>query len=466
MQQDMLTFFGGVDESGGVQIVYGRGSKAMLFDFGTAHHCLLDPAYLNTNDPVRPTPGREARQYLLGKMAPPLLDLYSPEYVQGLDPDTLRMVWNDRDFPTYTDLSIFISHIHQDHMSLLPFARQGIPVFMHKDAYSLYRGIVYSGQYPGTAANLIPCDDQSVLDFGDFSVQIVEMDHNTPGTSAILIESPEHKIAVTGDWRRHGKHPERIDRFIELCRRKGIDLLLTEGTRVGRGAQSANSRTEAKSLSLFSAVLEESEGLVYLQTSPRDLERIADLIQLASDKGRRIVMDGSVAAIWHSASREGVAALENHPALLASLQVMEGTIPDGVDLPYETISLEDVARRKNEFVYMMGFPNLGLWIELETMGGKPGTSHYVQASNSIKLNHPKLAQYLHTFGITGHAIDNKGHAAPEEISDLIEQIAPRVVIPIHTLHREQLDTRGVKAYFPERGATLSLSQLLAAAGAR
>lgn len=466
MQQDRLTFFGGVDESGGVQIVYERGGKALLFDFGTAHHCLLDPAYLNTHDPVRPTPGREIRQYLLGKMAPPLLDLYSPEHVQGLDTDVIRALWNNRDFSNYADIGIFIGHMHQDHMSLLPFARPGIPVYMHKDAHSLYRGIVYSGQYPDTAASLIPCADGSVLDFEHFTVQIVEMDHNTTGTSAIVIESPEHRIAVTGDWRRHGRHPERIDRFIELCRRKGIDILLTEGTRVGKGASSANSRSEAKALAMFSTVLEQSEGLVYVQTSPRDLERTADLIRIVSDKGRKIVMDGSAAAIWHMASREGVAALENHPALPANLHIMEGTIPDGVTLPYETIGLEDVAKRKNEFVYVMKFPNLAHWIELETIGGKRGTSHYVQADNSVKLDHPKLAQYLHTFGITVHSIGNKGHAAPDEISDLIERIAPQMVIPVHTLHREQLDTRGVKAYFPERGETLSIPELLAAAVTR
>ncbi|RKN81980.1 hypothetical protein [Paenibacillus ginsengarvi] len=466
MQQDNLTFFGGVDESGGVQIVYERGGKALLFDFGTAHHCLLDPAYLNTSDPVRPTPGRELRQYLLGKMAPPLPELYSPEHLQGLDTETLRPLWNDRDFPKYADIGIFIGHMHQDHMSLLPFARKGIPVFMHRDAYSLYRGIVYSRQYPDTEASLVPCDDRSVLDFGEFSVQIIEMDHNTPGSSAIVIESPEHKIAVTGDWRLHGKHPERIDRFIELCRRKGIDILITEGTRVGKGAAFQNSRTEAKSLSMFSAVLDESEGLVYVQTSPRDLERMADLIQMAADKGRKIVMDGSIAAIWHTATREGIAALDNHPALLASLQIMEGTIPDGVRLPYETVLLEEVAKRKNECLYVMRFPNLGHWIELETLGGRRGDSHYVQADNSIKPDNPKLAQFLDVFGITGHAIGNKGHAAPDEISDLIERIAPRMVIPVHTLHREQLDTRGVKVYFPERGETRSISELLAAAVAR
>lgn len=463
MQQDRLTFFGGVDESGGVQIVYERGGKALLFDFGTAHHCLLDPAYLNTNNPVRPTPGREIRQYLLGKMAPPLLELYSPEQLKGLDADAVRSLWNDRDFPEYADISIFIGHMHQDHMSLLPYARKGIPVYMNRDAHSLYRGIVYSGQYPDTAACMIPCDDMSVLDFGNFTVQIVEMDHNTTGTSAILIESPEHKIAVTGDWRRHGRHPERIDRFIELCRRKGIDLLLTEGTRIGKGESPQKSRNEAKTLSMFSTVLDESEGLVYLQTSPRDLERMADLIRIASDKGRKLVMDGTIAALRHSASHEGVSVLENHPANAASLQIMEGTIPDGVQLPYETISLEDVAKKKGQFLYFIKFPNLGHLIELETLGGKRGTSHYVQADNSVKLDHPKLAHFIHAFGITGHSIGNKGHATPDEISDLIERIAPNTVIPVHTLHREQLDTRGVKVYYPERGETISITELLAAA---
>lgn len=463
MTKDQLTFFGGADESGGVQIVYGRGSKALLFDFGTAHRCLLDPAYVNTYDPVRPTPNREIRQYVLGKMAPPLLELYDPDQLGKLDTAAVHRLWNVPELPRYDDIAIFIGHMHQDHMSLLPYARKGTPVYMNKDAHSLYRGIVYSGQYPETAATIMPCSDLDVIDFGEFTVQIVEMDHNTVGTSAIIIESPDHKIAVTGDWRRHGRHPERIDRFIEICRRKKIDILMTEGTRVNGDAAPQKSRQETKTLSMFSTIVDDAKGLVYVQMSPRDLERMADMIEIAANKGRKIVMDGSFAAIWHTAIREGVLVLEHHPAITANIQMIDCTIPVGTRLPYEKISLEEVAERKSEFLYFFKFPNLAHLIELETIGDNRGFSHFVHADYSVKLDHPSVDRFLKAYEIIGHAIGNKGHAAPDEISDLIERIAPKTVVPVHTRHRMLLDMRGVPAYYPYRGETISVSDMIAAA---
>jgi mRNA degradation ribonuclease J1/J2 len=465
LNKGKLTFFGGVDTSGGVQIMYGIGKQALFFDFGTAHHSLLDPGQANTYDPVRTTPGREVRQHILAKMAPPLLELYEPEHVKGLDQAAVRGLWNEYDFPQYDKISMFIGHMHNDHMSLLPYANKDIPVYMNRDTYSLYRGIVESGQCPDTQAKIIPCEDLSVIDFGDFSMQIVEMDHNTVGTSAIILESKDHTIAITGDWRRHGRHPERIDRFIDICRKKGIDLLLTETTRVNPEtvAQSSTPRQEAKSMSMYASLLDQAEGLVYLQMSPRDLERMADMIQIAADKGRTIVMDASQAVIWHTANREGVKVLDHHAARNISILILDVTAPAGSELPYPTTSLEEIAARKSEFLYFFKFPNLAHMIELEVLGALRGCSHLIQADYSVGIDHPDVKKYCNAYGIKAHSVSNRGHANPEEVTDLIERIAPKAVIPVHGFHPKLLDTKSVGAYYPYRGETVSIPSIIAAA---
>lgn len=66
MHEGQLIFFGGVGKSGGVQVLYGKGKQAVLFDFGVEHSSLLFPKQLTLYEPVGATPGRELRQYLLG----------------------------------------------------------------------------------------------------------------------------------------------------------------------------------------------------------------------------------------------------------------------------------------------------------------------------------------------------------------------------------------------------------------
>ncbi|TMV46301.1 hypothetical protein FE783_26815 [Paenibacillus mesophilus] len=465
MREGQLTFFGGVGKSGGVQVLYGKGVQAVLFDFGVEHSSLLFPKQLTLYEPVGATPGRELRQYLLGGMTAPLLQLYDPEQIKGLDAAKVRRAWGDSDFPLYERISLFIGHMHTDHMAVLPYANPDIPVYMNRDAHSLYRGMVAGGHAPDTAARIMACEDLSVIDFGDFTMQIVEMDHNATGSAGIIIDDGDHKIAYTGDWRRQGKHPERIDRFIELCRDKRIDLLITEGTRLPAdpSAQPSYQMTEDELLARYSTIVGEADGLVYLQMSPRDLERMANMIAIAVEKGREVVMEASHAVIWHTANREGLHILEGHPALGADIRVVDATVTNKMTSPYKTISIEELAERKNNYVYFFKFPDLAHMIELETLSDLPGRSHFIQSDYSVKLDHSDVAKYLNTFGIIGHSLCNGGHAHPDAIADMIERIAPKAVITLHSRHPRSQNTRGIHAYYPEKGETVTVASILGSA---
>lgn len=464
MQEGRLTFFGGVGKSGGVQVLYGKGKQALLFDFGVEHSSLLFPKQLTLYEPVGATPGRELRQFLLGGMTAPLLELYDPAHMQGLDAAKVRQVWGDREFPRYERISLFIGHMHTDHMAVLPYVHPDIPVYMNHDAHSLFRGMVAGGHSADTKARVTACDDLSVVDFGEFTMQIVEMDHNATGAAGIIVDDGVHTIAYTGDWRRQGKHPERIDRFIGLCRDKRIDLLITEGTRLPSdpSASPPYQMTEEALLSRYSDIVGQAQGLVYVQMSPRDLERMADMIAIAAGKGRKVVMEASHALIWHTANREGVCILEGHPALEQTIRIVDATVTGGMALPYETISLEEIAEAKDEYVYFFKFPDLAHMIELETPGDTQGGSHFIHSDYSVKLDHPDVAKFLGTYGIVGHALSNGGHAHPEAISDMIERIAPQAVITLHTRYPQSQNTRGVKAYFPAKGETASIASIIAA----
>ncbi|WP_028551617.1 hypothetical protein [Paenibacillus sp. UNC451MF] len=464
MQEGQLSFWGGVGKSGGVQVLYGKGKQAVLFDFGVEHSSLLFPKQLTLYEPVGATPGRELRQFLLGGMTAPMLELYDPEHIKGLDAAKVRSAWGDIELPQYERIALFIGHMHTDHMAVLPYVHPDIPVYMNFDAHSLFRGMVAGGHSLDTKARIKACDDLSVIDFGEFTMQIVEMDHNATGAAGIIIDDGTHKIAYTGDWRRQGKHPERIDRFIELCRDKQIDLLITEGTRLASDPSVVPSyqMTEDELLSRFSEIVDNADGLVYLQMSPRDLERMANMIAIAAEKGRKVAMEASHAVIWYTANREGLRILEGHPSHNAVIRIVDATVTDGMAVPYETISLEEMAESKNEYVYFFKFPDLAHMIELETLGDLQERSHFIQSDYSVKLDHVDVAKYLKKFGITGYSLSNGGHAHPEAISDMIEQIAPKAVITLHTRYPDSQNTRGIKAYYPKKGETISVSSIITA----
>jgi mRNA degradation ribonuclease J1/J2 len=463
LHDEQLTFFNGLNTTGGVQIVYGKNGQGLLFDFGVEHTDLLFPLYMTSYEPVFASPGREARQYLLAGMTAPYFELYRPEQIQGLNSERVMRQWGGSTFPKYDKLSVYISHMHTDHMALLPYAHQELPVYMSHDSRSLYHSMVAAGSFPATAARMIACENLSVVDFGDFTIQVIATDHNATGVSAIIIDSGDFRIAYTGDWRRQGRNPQNIDRFIDICRGKPIDVLITEGTRVQPDPSKVSVQmTEDVLLSRFGELLND-EGLVYVQMSPRDFERMADMMGIAAQKGRKIVMEASHALAWHVANREGLRLLAGHPALGAKIQVVDATIQDGMEVPYEAVSLEHMAEHKSEYLYFFKFPDLAHMIELETLGELQGQSRFIQSDYGVKKDHKDVAKFLRRFGIAGHDLSNGGHAHPTAISDLIERIQPKAVIPLHSKHPRSVDTRGVKAYYPSKGETIAVKSIIESA---
>ncbi|MCC2686804.1 MAG: hypothetical protein K0R75_3703, partial [Paenibacillaceae bacterium] len=388
------------------------------------------------------SPGREARQYLLAGMTAPYFELYRPEQIQGLNSERVMRQWGGSTFPKYDKLSVYISHMHTDHMALLPYAHQELPVYMSHDSRSLYHSMVAAGSFPATAARMIACENLSVVDFGDFTMQVIATDHNATG---------------------QGRNPQNIDRFIDICRGKPIDVLITEGTRVQPDPSKVSVQmTEDVLLSRFGELLND-EGLVYVQMSPRDFERMADMMGIAAQKGRKIVMEASHALAWHVANREGLRLLAGHPALGAKIQVVDATIQDGMEVPYEAVSLEHMAEHKSEYLYFFKFPDLAHMIELETLGELQGQSRFIQSDYGVKTDHKDVAKFLRRFGIAGHDLSNGGHAHPTAISDLIERIQPKAVIPLHSKHPRSVDTRGVKAYYPSKGETIAVKSIIESA---
>jgi ribonuclease J len=461
---ETLTFFGGTDTTGGVHILFGSGETGLMFDFGIRHHGLFEAASPHTHTPIHPRYDRAAGQYLLAKMAPPILELYNEQTLGSLRKSDLDKIWNNQTFPSFKSMNIFISHMHQDHMALLPFVNKGIPVYMNNDSYSLYKGIVASGEYDDTSTEIHPLNDLAVVDFGDFSIQAVEMDHNATGTSGIIIKSPHYTIAYTADWRTHGRHPERIDRFIEMCQKEQVDVLLTECTRVNPETvtKPLKNRKEEEVIAEYAAVLEKAEGLIYVHILQRDIERLADFIVETHNSGRQFVMNYNTAVFWHEALRNGIQTLEHHPVLEAeaAIRVLEYGKTEGKALPYSTITIENIVEQKSKYTMFVSFNQLPQMIEFERMGDCSKRSYYFHGDHPVKPDHPVLSRWLEELNISLNRCGNGGHPLPEEISDFVEKINPKVVIPIHSWYPDLLDTRGVKAYYPHRGETVVLDNLL------
>ncbi|NBD22973.1 MBL fold metallo-hydrolase [Paenibacillus glycinis] len=465
--EDRLTFYSGLHTIGGVQIVYGHENTGFVFDLGLAMRGMLGE-HIKTKAP------EGARHYMLTRSAPPLLNLYPPEATEGLTLPQLREVWKREELPQYDNLRVFVSHIHQDHMALLPYVAEGTPIYMSRDAYAVYRAVVASGEYGDTKGTIIALDDLQEIaldDEGKARLKIIEVDHDSPGCSGfILTTASGAKIGFTADWRRHGRHAYRMDRFIALCRSEAVDVLITEGTRFRADTlyRKPADRLETEVAARCREVMAQAEGLVYVNILARNVERFADLILAAKDAGRTLAMDESTAAFWYEANRVGIAALTGHPALTCAEDVIRvlptlnsPTIEAGLTLPYSSVSIADIVADKQRYCMYLPYYQLPVMAELECAGDRSHGSHYVHADgNPLVPNDEMLHRWLTEFGVQYHYCATGGHAAPQEIGELTERIRPKVVIPLHSMNPTLFDSRGIPRFYPAYGETVQIDQLI------
>ncbi|MFC0332542.1 MBL fold metallo-hydrolase [Paenibacillus sepulcri] len=463
-QEERLTFYGGLTTIGGVHIMYSCGDTGIVFDLGMAR------GFFNGDTRVRPDYG--IRSFLLTRMAPPVLDLYDPDLLGDLGEAELLQVWGKEEMPHVDNLHGFVSHIHQDHMALLPSLRPNLPVWMHRDAYAVHEAVVAAGEYPDTRADIRIVEDGQVVDFGTFRIEFIEVDHDSPGVTGFIIHGPEHRIAFTADWRRHGRNHHRLDRFIERCRSTGIDVLITEGTRLRQDTlfRKPKDRLEVEVALECRRAMQETDGLVYVNILARNVERVADLIIRTQEAGRKLVMDESTAVLWHTASRK-LQVLEGHPALEACRDVIrllrtplwsQGPQPaKEAELPYETIELQDIGADKSHYAVYLTYPHTPLIAELEISGSVHSGSVYVHADgNPLTPTDETLLRWLNEFGVRYHYCATGGHAAPQEISELTAAIAPKLVVPLHSMHPTLFNSSGVRKYYPAPGESFELSELI------
>ena len=149
---------------------------------------------------------------------------------------------------------------------------------------------------------------------------------------------------------------------------------------------------------------------------------------------------------------------------LTPLQLMEDLLArlSGEDSHHIWISrLDAAALRADQAAYVLELPYQRLtelvdlqpaassvWIHC---GGEP-LGRYDPAFATLEF-------WLQRLGLAYASVQCTGHAAPDDLRWLVATIAPRVLIPVHSLAPENLIVPGVARRLPEPGVTYDIARL-------
>lgn len=457
-----LTFFNGTTTIGGVQAAIQAGNSALFFDFGTTPN---PTGSLFSRSSPAPLEGSLAAHLRAG-MAPLVEGLYDPAQLaptggsvaSTVEPMTQpgRLLNKVSILDQPENISIFVSHNHNDHCGLLPFVNPEVPVLMSSDGAALHTGLTDVGVLPPTPATIRSLDEGEHITIGDMDLELVHVDHDVPGAAGFVLQAGDRRIAWTGDWRGHGHSPERMAAFAE--RAAGVDLLITEGTTLRPDSSPARPLSETEVAERVDRILGATDGLAFVSPYPRNLRRLASLRDAAAANGRTLVLRPETLAGWRAAAHHGLSSPRPNDDGAAVAVLTTGNFIDRIASGETLVSIDDLRRNRKNFLVELQVPDR--WVALAT-GTGPGDVLIHTNGEPLGAWAPEwtsLQAWVKTLGLDFVWLDSGGHASPDDLAWLVEAVQPGAVAAVHSSHPHLFPRTTTPLILPERGQSFQLSQ--------
>lgn len=372
-----------------------------------------------------------------------VLDIGRPLWAEASDTVRLPNVAGLASGKDRSLLGIVISHAHPDHYGLAGLLPDSVPLFMGAATARILRESQF---FTPMGLDRAPADvlaDRQPLVVGPFTITPYLVDHSAFDAYALLVEADGRRLFYTGDFRAHGR---KAALFTRLLREPpaGVDVLLIEGTRLGRGANSNDPTDEADVERQCIEIFGRAEGVVLVAYSMQNVDRMVSLYRAALRADRDLVLDLYGAAVTLATGNPNI------PQPGADRVSVRFFVPQAQRVKivrsrqFERVNLihrdriypqqlgQEAARLVLSFSPSM-IPDLE---RAKCLHGAeaiwsmwPG---YLQDERMIDFH-----QFLDRHQIPLTILHASGHATVEDLVHLAEAMKPERIVPIHTAHPER-----------------------------
>ncbi|WEV51377.1 MBL fold metallo-hydrolase [Lactobacillus sp. ESL0731] len=423
-----ITFYNGLTTIGGPMIEVAYNKSHVLFDLGEVFR-----PELNLPDESYAT---LIKNQLIGDVP----DFYDPQL-------TGKAINHER----WEHAAAYMSHLHLDHSKAMNFLAPEIPLYAGPITAKMLPALNELGDFllpaAGHAANytrpIIAAEYRQPIEVGDITLEVWPSDHDAYGATGLIVTTPDKKIAYTGDIRLHGYHPDWVHQFLAAA--KGSDVLIIEGTGVSWPEEQHDQNSEEftgpkneRELTeqIVALQRENPERQMTFNTYSTNVER---LLRIISDSPRQVVLHAARAHLLkESLGKDYPYYYLPQDEKFADLQ------------PELAISYQELLADKGKY----------LWQAVADFDKLQEGGIYIH-SNAEPLGEfdPAYRPFVEQFAakkIEFKALRCSGHADVKELKEIIAEVQPAMLIPVHTLHPELEENPFGKRILPERNQTVTL----------
>jgi ribonuclease J len=347
---------------------------------------------------------------------------------------------------------IVITHGHEDHIGALPYvvpqleAMGPVPIYGSPLAMGFAENKLREARLEEKVV-LNPVEAGERIRLGELEVEFINVTHTIPASYSIAVHSPAGTIVDTGDFKFDPTPVMGAPTDIERLRRigdEGVLALFSDTTRIETPGRTPSERVVMET---FDRVIRDAQGQTLIATFASNISRVYMVLEAAEKYGKKVAVAGR--------------SMEQNVRTAIQLGYLEP--PEGVLLPLNDVLKLPSSQRVLVVTGSQGEASAALAriaadehpkihigardIVLISATPVPGNEETV--SETIDNLFRRGASVI--FSSTEGRVHVSGHAAREELRDMIELLRPRYAVPIHgeyrhmALYRELAESTGVPA---------------------
>ena len=332
---------------------------------------------------------------------------------------------------------LVVTHGHEDHIGAVPFLVRELPIPIYGTALTL--ALIKEKLREHNLldrADLIQIAPRQVIEIGPFSFEFIRVCHSIPDGVGLAIRTPVGILIHSGDFKIDNT-PVDGKRF-DIARlgsygEEGVLALFSDSTNVEREGYTVSEKEVGATLR---EVFQEKQGRVIVAVFASNLHRIQQLIHIAREFGRKVLLNGK--------------SMVTNVRIARELGYLDFTRDD-------EISIQDLQYMPDSQVMMLTTGTQGEPMSaLSRMAFNDHKKLKVKEGDTIILSSkfiPGNERTIHN--IINHLCRNgadviheqvkdihvSGHAYQEELKILINMVQPRYFIPIHGEYRHLMKHR-------------------------
>ena len=329
-------------------------------------------------------------------------------------------------------LGVVLSHPHLDHYGLLASVRLDLPVWLGAGAKRLLEAAAPFAPASAIPQAITPYRTREPFEVGRFRITPYLMDHSAYNAHALLVEASGKRLFYTGDFRGHGRKAATFEHFLAHPP-AGIDVLLMEGTTIGRDDPPA---TEKDVEDRASTLMCDTPGLVLACFSGQNIDRLVSFLRASIRAGRALVLDAYTACLVDALALSSLPDPRTDTRLCVFLprsqrrRIIASKQFDLIDrFAARRIYPEEIDTAGSKLTLVF---RASMIPDIEGVDLIGASLLYSLWPGYLERDQVDLRGWCGERGIAFHLVHSSGHASVEDLRRMATAIRPRRLLPIHT----------------------------------